>query len=74
MPHLIPISARKIISVLERENFVCIRTKGGHHFFKHKFDNRTTVVIFHRKDIGVGLLRKILKDVEWSVEEFLLKI
>ena len=74
MPHLIPISARKMTTILEKDGFECIRTRGSHHFFKHRIDGRTTVVIFHGREIGRGLLRKILKDIDWSVEEFLSKI
>lgn len=71
MPHLPPISPKKLIKLLEKEGFICIKIKGSHYFFLNNLDKRTTVVPLHgNKDIGVGLLHKILKDIEMSAEEF----
>lgn len=70
MPHLSPISPKKLIKLLEKEGFVCIRKKGSHMFFANKIDTRTTSLPKHsNQDIGIGLLRKILKDIEISVED-----
>ena len=74
MPHLSPISAKKLIKFLEKEGFECVKIKGSHHFFLH-FDKRTTVVPLHgNRDIGVGLLHKIIKDIRLSVADFKNKI
>ncbi len=71
MPHLSPIAPKRLMKLLEREGFVCIRIKGSHHFFIHEVDKRTTNVPVHGgRDIGVGLLRQILKDLNWSADEF----
>ena len=75
MPHLSPISSKKLSKLLEKEGFECVRTKGSHRFFVNKKDKRTTTIPFHgNQDIGVGLLKKILQDVEISAEEFNKKI
>ncbi len=75
MPHLSPISPKKLIKFLEREGFVHVKTKGSHYFFLHPIDRCTTSVPLHgNQDIGVGLLRKILQDIEMSVEEFRKKL
>ncbi|MEK7669173.1 MAG: type II toxin-antitoxin system HicA family toxin [Patescibacteria group bacterium] len=75
MPHLSPISPKKLIKLLEREGFVCIKTKGSHYFFLNHINKRTTTVPLHgNKDIGVGLLHKIIKDIEMSAEEFKKKL
>lgn len=42
---------------------------GAHVFFQHA-DGRTTVVSVHNHEIGRGLLRKILSDINLSVEEY----
>ena len=71
MPHLAPISPKKLMVLLEREGFECTRIRGSHHYYINKKDGRTTVVAVHgSRDIGRGLLRAILKDLNWSVEEF----
>jgi predicted RNA binding protein YcfA (HicA-like mRNA interferase family) len=49
-----------------------VRRKGGHIFFQHLVDGRTTVVPYHKsEDIGRGLLRQILREIELSPEEFI---
>ena len=75
MPHLSPISPKKLFKFLEKEGFKCVRIRGSHHFFLNHFDKRTTSVPLHgNQDIGVGLLRKILQDVEMSADEFRKKL
>lgn len=43
--------------------------QGSHVFFKHR-DGRTTVVPIHNRELSKGLLRKILSDVQLSIEEY----
>jgi len=43
--------------------------KGLTSFFKHP-DGRTTVIPIHTEEISKGLLRKILNDIQLSVEEY----
>jgi len=70
MSKLPRVTAHKIIRALERAGFVAIRQRGSHVFMQHA-DGRSTVVSVHKgEDIGVGLLRKILRDVEMEPNEF----
>jgi len=43
--------------------------EGSHIFFGHD-DGRTTVVPMHNRELSRGLLRKILNDINLSVEEY----
>ncbi len=71
MPKLVPISGKKLISLLTRSGFITLRIKGSHHFMMHKDKKVTTVVPVHsREEIGDGLLRHILRDIEMSVDEY----
>lgn len=64
------IKSRKLIRVLLKIGFEQTHKKGSHFFFRHS-DGRTTVVPVHKgRDIGRGLLRKILHDIKISPEEF----
>lgn len=70
MSSLSPIKAKKLIKILLQLGFIQIRQKGSHVFFAHK-DGRTTVVPVHpTKQIGKGLLRSILNDIQLSPDEF----
>lgn len=68
MPTLRP---RKLIKILQGLGFEKVRQEGSHIFFKHT-DGRTTVVPFHAgKDIGRGLLREILNEINLSQTDLL---
>lgn len=69
MSRLTIISSKDMVRILELLGFEEIRQKGSHKNFRHK-DGRTTLVPFHGEDLGRGLIRKILKDIEVSVEEY----
>ncbi len=67
---LLILKASEVIKVLENIGFNKIRTKGSHIFFKHS-DGRATLVPRHgREDIGKGLLRQIIREIEITPEEF----
>lgn len=64
------LSAEELIRILRKMGFDEIRQKGSHKYFKHP-DGRATVVPIHpRRDIGRGLLRKILREIEVNREDF----
>jgi predicted RNA binding protein YcfA (HicA-like mRNA interferase family) len=70
MPKLVPIRAKLFIKILLKLGFTQRDAEGSHVFFKHK-DGRTTVLPIHgKKELSRGLLRKILNDVQLSVEEY----
>lgn len=65
------ISAGELELILFHLGFERKRQKGSHVFFQHR-DGRATVVPFHTgEDIGRGLLRKILRDMQVEPEEYI---
>jgi predicted RNA binding protein YcfA (HicA-like mRNA interferase family) len=65
------VKAKALITFITNMGFELFRQKGSHKFYKHP-DGRTATIPDHGgKDLGVGLTRKILKDVEVSPQEFL---
>ncbi|HQD32052.1 MAG: type II toxin-antitoxin system HicA family toxin [Clostridiaceae bacterium] len=69
MSKLTIISSKDMAKILESLGFKEIRQKGSHTSYKHA-DGRTTVVPFHGEDLGRGLIRKILKDIEITPDEY----
>jgi len=58
----------ELVKIVENYGFIKVRQSGSHQIFKHP-DGRFTTIPIHRKTLGKGLLRKILKDVQISIEE-----
>jgi predicted RNA binding protein YcfA (HicA-like mRNA interferase family) len=69
MTRLPRIKGKELIRALERAGFVVERTRGSHVFLKHPDGRATTVPVHSRETLGPGLLRAILRDVEFSAEQ-----
>ena len=70
MSRLAPLKARELIKILHKLGFYQTRQKGSHAFFLHQDGRPTTIPIHPTKQIGKGLLRSILHDINISPEEF----
>jgi predicted RNA binding protein YcfA (HicA-like mRNA interferase family) len=59
------VKPRELVRALERMGFRLLRkSKGSHWQFEHSDGRRTTVPVHKGRDVGPGLLRKILRDIE----------
>lgn len=70
MSKLRPAKPAEVMRVLEKKGFCLIRQSGSHAIYRHPDSRWTTVPIHSGKDVAKGTLRKILKDVGITVEEF----
>lgn len=61
---------RKVARALTRLGFKPIRQKGSHVRFLHPDGRRTTVPNHPSRDIRVGLLREICRQIDITPEEF----
>jgi predicted RNA binding protein YcfA (HicA-like mRNA interferase family) len=71
MPKLPTVTANETINALEKIGFQIVRQKGSHVRMKHEDNRVVTIPVHGNKNLGKGLLRKILRDTELTVEEFL---
>jgi len=71
MPRLPTISAQDLIDALSRAGFERARQKGSHVRLKHADGRVVTVPVHPGKDLGRGLLRKILRDAKWSSDDLI---
>lgn len=69
MAYLPILKPTKLIKIVEKQGFIKDRQSGSHAIFVHS-DGRWTTFPIHRKTIGKGLLRKILRDIQIAPEEF----
>jgi predicted RNA binding protein YcfA (HicA-like mRNA interferase family) len=60
-----------VVEALKRAGFRVIRQRGSHVFLRHP-DGRATVVPVHKgEELGRGILRRIIHDIELTRKEFL---
>lgn len=67
---LVSVSGKRLIKILNKKGFEVKRQKRSHVQLEDDFGRRVTVPIHPGREIGRGLLRKILRDAEISVEEY----
>lgn len=63
------ISGLQMVRVLEQQGFRLVRIRGSHHFLAQG-ELHTTVPVHGNRDLKIGTLRSILRDVEISPAEF----
>ncbi len=65
-PRLPAISAAKLLKILRSHGFEVTRQSGSHVVLRHPAGRRVTVPVHRSRDLGRGLLRRIMKDAELS--------
>ncbi len=70
MPKLSPIRSRELIAILKKLGFKKVHQKGSHVRMRHPDGRRTTITLHAGEKVGVGLLGKILRDVQVSRKYF----
>ena len=61
---------RRLIKLLNSLGYTPVRQKGLHLILEHRETKKITIVPIHSRDIGVGLLSMILKEVGISRERY----
>jgi predicted RNA binding protein YcfA (HicA-like mRNA interferase family) len=62
-------SGKQMVEFLQRQGFVLVRTRGSHQVLR-RGDQWTTVPVHGNRNLKIGTLRKILRDVELSPTDF----
>jgi len=68
MPKLPRLTARQIISVLEKAGFSLARQSGSHMIYKNAAGRRVTVPFHASKTLHPKIVKSILRDADMSVE------
>lgn len=71
MPKLPRVTADKIIKALKKIGFEEVRQKGSHLRLRHPDNRIVTIPVHTGKILGKGLLKKILRNADLSIEELL---
>ena len=71
MTKLPTVPSGELIRALERGGFEQARQRGSHVRLRHPDGRVVTVPVHSGKEVGKGLLRKILRDAELTVDDLL---
>lgn len=66
----VSISGKEMCKILQKLGFEMIHGKGSHFRFKHPDGRRTVVPVHSNEDLGKGLLREILNQINITREDF----
>ncbi len=69
MPRLPRLTAKQIISILEKRGFKLVRQSGSHKIFRNSEGKRTTVPFHDNKVLHPKILSSILKDTEIELDK-----
>ena len=64
------VTADKVIKVMEKLGFICVRQSGSHKIFKNSEGKRITVPYHSKKSLHPKILKNILRDSDITVERF----
>jgi predicted RNA binding protein YcfA (HicA-like mRNA interferase family) len=62
-------TGRELVRFLERQGFQVLRVRGSHHYLA-KDDVHTTVPVHGSREVRIGTLRSILRDIGMAPAEF----
>ncbi|MCA1790607.1 MAG: type II toxin-antitoxin system HicA family toxin [Thioalkalivibrio sp.] len=62
-------TAPEVVRILERHGFDRVRQSGSHLILRHPDGRRVTVPMHKSRDLGRGLLSRIMKDADLSIED-----
>ncbi len=72
MPKLPVLSGGQAVRCFEKLGYQVVRQHGSHIRMYHKFDkNKKPLTIPHHKTLGKGLLRKLIRDADISIERLI---
>jgi len=69
MPRLPRLTAKQIISILEKRGFKLVRQSGSHKIFRNSEGKRTTIPFHDSKILHPKILKSILNDAGIEIEE-----
>ena len=70
-PKLPALRAVRMVAILRRHGFEPVRQSGGHLVLRHADGRRVTVPVHSGRDLGRGLVQRIMRDAGLTVDDLL---
>jgi predicted RNA binding protein YcfA (HicA-like mRNA interferase family) len=64
-------TGEELAKIAGKIGFLMVHRAGSHTIWKHEDGRTTTIPLHQNRDLPRGLVRKILKDMDLSVEDYL---
>lgn len=71
MPRLPIISGKRLLALLKKNGYRMIRQKGSHIFVESQTGLGTAIPLHGNEDLGKGILKSILRDLDLEIEDFI---
>ncbi len=65
------VTGERMCKIVSKLGFELAHQKGSHTVWKHQDGRTTTITIHPGRKLPRGLIRKILNDIDLSIEEYL---
>lgn len=65
------LTSKQLLAALTKAGFEVVRIRGSHHFLRHSDGKATVLPVHSGETVGPGLLAKILRDTDLSVEDLI---
>jgi predicted RNA binding protein YcfA (HicA-like mRNA interferase family) len=62
-------TGKEMVRFLKKQGFMVARVRGSHHFLQ-RGDQRTSVPVHGNRNLKIGTLRSILRDIDMSPADF----
>lgn len=69
MAHLPILRPTELAKIVQKKRFLFDRQSGSHAIYFNPVTRKWTSIPMHRKTIGKGLLKKILRDIDLEPED-----
>lgn len=70
MSRFLPVTGRQMCKILELAGFVKVHQVGSHARYVHPDGRRTVVPLHGNEELGIGLIKEILKQVKIPREQY----
>jgi len=70
-PRLPRITSKDLVRVLKKRGFERVRSSGSHHIYRDENQVRVTVPVHAGKTIHPRIIKRIIREIEITIEEFI---
>lgn len=63
------VTGKEMLRFLQKQGYEIVRVRGSHHFLQNE-QKRTSVPVHGNRELKIGTLRSILRDIDLAPDQF----